>query len=264
MQDRHQDRESYFREQTTTCRNYYIPYIQNHKFIREGMRVLEIGCGEGGNLLPFSQMGCRTLGVDISQIRIKEAIRFFADNNVEGRFIATDIFCLNDMPYSFDIIICHDVIEHIDDKQELLSLIARFLAPDGLAFISFPAWQMPFGGHQQICSGNIVSHLPFIHLLPLFLYKQVLSNESDGCIEELLSIRKTRTTIEMFEKTVRSSSLLNIVDKTFYLVNPHYEVKFGMKPRRLHPAIGSIPRLRNFLTSSCFYLCSPQEQNAMH
>lgn len=260
MQDRHQDRKSYFREQATTCRNYYIPYIQNHKCIKEGMRVLEIGCGEGGNLLPFSQMGCNTLGVDISQIRIKEAVRFFADNNMKGRFIATDIFCLNDMHHSFDIIICHDVIEHIDDKQELLSLIARFLASDGLAFISFPAWQMPFGGHQQICSGNIVCHLPFIHLLPLFLYKQVLFNESDGCIEELLSIRRTRTTIEMFEKTVHSSSLLNIIDRTFYLINPHYEVKFGLKPRRLHPAIGSIPILRNFLTSSCFFLCSPQEE----
>lgn len=64
-------------ELAATSRDYFIPFIQNHKRIEKGMRVLEIGCGEGGNLSPFSQMGCNTLGIDISEGRIQEAIRFF-------------------------------------------------------------------------------------------------------------------------------------------------------------------------------------------
>ena len=35
-------------ELAATSRDYFIPFIQNYKRIDKGMRVLEIGCGEGG------------------------------------------------------------------------------------------------------------------------------------------------------------------------------------------------------------------------
>ncbi len=35
--------------------------------------ILEIGCGEGGNLLPFVKLCCEVLDVDISKNRIREA-----------------------------------------------------------------------------------------------------------------------------------------------------------------------------------------------
>ena len=256
MQERHKNRLRYFMELAATSRDYFIPFIQNYKRIDKGMRVLEIGCGEGGNLAPFSQMGCCTLGIDISEGRIQDAIRFFNKNNLNGEFVTSDIFNYNSKYHTFDIIICHDVMEHIDEKQRLLSLIARLLSSDGVAFISFPAWQMPFGGHQQICRGCITSHLPFIHLLPSALYKLMLSNESDYCIKELMAIRRTRMTIEMFEKTIRRTPSVCILDRNLYFINPHYKVKFGIKPRRLYSTIGNIPIIRNFFITSCFYLCS--------
>lgn len=47
-----------------------------------------------------------------------------------------------------------------------------------------------------------------------------------------------------------------IVNRQFYLINPHYEVKFGLKPRKLYFLLGNIPYIRNFLTTSCFYILS--------
>ena len=114
MQERHQNRLRYFMELAATSRDYFIPFIQNYKRIDKGMRVLEIGCGEGGNLAPFSQMGCCTLGIDISEGRIQDAIRFFNKNNLNGEFVTSDIFNYNFKYHTFDIIICHDVMEHID------------------------------------------------------------------------------------------------------------------------------------------------------
>ena len=55
MQKRHTDRESYFDEQSQTSKNYYIPYIKE-VIGHIPDKVLEVGCGEGGNLLPFAEL----------------------------------------------------------------------------------------------------------------------------------------------------------------------------------------------------------------
>lgn len=72
--------------------------------------------------------------------------------------------------------------------------------PSGIIFIVFSTWQMPFGGHQQIAQGKIVSHLPFIHLLPVSLYKLVLNvfGEKEDTIKELQRIKEIRCFIEQF------------------------------------------------------------------
>ena len=269
MQQRHLNRRQYFRELASTSRKFYLDYLQTYITLTSDTRVLEIGCGEGGNLLPFAQMGCYTLGVDIAERRIADARRFFAECGATGDFIASDVFLLDErlrvggqspgiLHGSFDVIICHDVIEHIGDKHRFLSLLPQFLASDGIIFISFPAWQMPFGGHQQICRSRLVSHLPFIHLLPTAIYRWLLraAGEDEACIKELLSIKKTRTPIELFERTLKSIGSLTIADRTLWLVNPHYETKFGLRPRRLPKWLSAIPYVRNFFTTSCFYVLS--------
>ena len=63
MQKRQSDRAMYFKELAATSRKYYIPYIQTYKAIKTGMNILEIGCGDGGNLLPFQKWGVTQLGL---------------------------------------------------------------------------------------------------------------------------------------------------------------------------------------------------------
>lgn len=67
MQERHRNRSQYFKELSITSKKYFIPYIQQWQTLNADMNVLEIGCGDGGNLLPFSEMGCNTIGVDIQK-----------------------------------------------------------------------------------------------------------------------------------------------------------------------------------------------------
>ncbi len=256
MQKRHTDRSQYFQELAQTSEKYFIPYIESILDINKPISILEIGCGDGGNLLPFAKRGHEVIGIDISVNRIKGAISFFEQEQATAKFICDDILNIKEYKGYFDLIICHDVIEHIDNKQELLSRMEYFLKHTGLIFIGFPAWYMPFGGHQQICHNKLLSIMPFIHLLPKNLYKKVLSlgNESNDCINELFLIKRTGITIENFERLVNKTSL-EIVDRRLYLINPHYEVKFGLKPRRLSKLFSNVFILRNFLSTSCFYLC---------
>lgn len=267
MQKRHIDRATYFKELSITSREYFIPYILKWHTVEQNISVLEIGCGEGGNLLPFSLMGCHTVGVDMAIERIKEANSFFNEAGAKGTFIANDIFKEKGLEHNFDIVICHDVIEHIADKRLFLAGLSNYLKPNGVIFMAFPAWQMPFGGHQQICRSNLLSHFPFIHLLPANLYRLVLRalGENNDCINELLSIKQTHITIEKFEDLLMSTDLC-IKDRQLWLINPHYKVKFGLKPRKLHPFISAIPYLRDVFSTSCFYILkrTALRQNSAH
>lgn len=258
MQERQINRQQYFNELALTSEKYFVPYIMQFKKIFSGMHVLEIGCGDGGNLMPFAKRGCNVIGVDRAASRIEVAKKCFKEQGLEGTFIAADIFTVKELEHKFDLIICHDVLEHIPDKRSFMENLEKYTKPGGMVFMSFPAWQMPFGGHQQICHSKLLSHLPFFHILPRPIYKSILKmgKEPDDIINELMDIKSTRCPIETFERLAKRLKL-QIMDRRFYFINPHYEVKFHLKPRRLTPIIGSIPWVRNFFTTSCFYILKP-------
>jgi len=59
--------------------------------------------------------------------------------------------------------------------------------------------------------------------------------------------------VEKFEKMARATGY-GIVDKQLWFINPHYEEKFNLKPRKLNSLLAKIPYVRNFFTTSAFYL----------
>lgn len=259
MQQRHIDRRQYFNELANTSRKFYIDYLKPYVDITPDTKVLEIGCGEGGNLLPFAELGCYVKGIDLNAGQIENAKKFFAEEGQKGDFCAENF--LNYPPQSnesklFDIVLIHDCIEHIEqpDKAEFFTKIKPLVRENGIIFFAFPAWQMPFGGHQQICKSK-VSKLPFIHLLPNPLYKGILhlGKEKEGTVNELLSIKRSKMPVEKFEKVVKATGY-GIVDKQLWFINPHYEQKFHLKPRKLSKVIAHLPWIRNFFTTSAFYL----------
>lgn len=260
MQRRHSDRERYFNELAQTSRAYYLDYVKEHKDIGNGFSVLEIGCGEGGNLLPFAQSGCSVTGIDLSSQKIEEGKKLFEKYGAEARLFHEDFFDFKSPDGKlFDLLIVHDVIEHVDRdmKRDFFKKAGEMLNPGGIAFFAFPAWQMPFGGHQQICSSGLLSHFPFLHLLPFGLYKACLKlfREREACINELMSIKRSKMTIEGFETLCEEAGFF-IGDRTLWFINPHYKVKFKLSPKRLWPLLSRIPYIRNFFSTSCFYIVS--------
>ena len=259
MQQRHLNRKQYFCELANTARTFYMEYLNTYIKLTPDTCVLEIGCGEGGNLLPFAEQGCKVTGIDICKERINEARMFFTEYHQQGTFICQD-FLLSEEPTTeyerYDLVLVHDVIEHIEPKykRDFFLRIKSFLKQSGIAFFGFPAWENPFGGHQQISVG-LASKFPFIHLLPKPLYKVLLktSGATANNISELMSIRASRMTVESFERLV-SEVGYTICKRTLWLINPHYKQKFYMNPRRQWTFFANIPYLRNFYTTSAWFL----------
>jgi len=239
-----------------------VPFVERSLQLQPGMRVLEIGCGEGGVLRAFLEKGLTGVGVELDATRVADANRFLSAAITAGtiRIVSKDIYEVDrerDLQGAFDLILLKDVIEHIHDQPRLIGWMKKFLRPGGAIFFGFPPWQMPFGGHQQICRSRL-SRLPYIHLLPRPLYKALLSWKQEP-VDELMEIRDTRLSIERFERICRTQGY-QIVGADHYLLNPIYEWKFGWKPRRQWPWLRSIPYLRNYLTTCVYYLIKPNTE----
>ncbi len=253
MQKRHRDRKAYFNEQAITTRKYVIPYIKKYKSI-SNLKVLEIGCGEGGNLLPFLEENCQVIGLDLASDKIQNGKEYLTDYIQDGscQLLDCNIFFYK-TEQKFDLIFYRDVIEHIPDHIKLLNLTSELLADDGLVMIAFPPWQNPFGGHQQMLKSQILSKIPYIHLLPQTIYRNMMENsgERQVVINELLDLNNSKLSVESFKKEVKHSDL-KLIDLQLYFINPNYEIKFNLKPRLQSKIIAKIPHLRNFLSTTCY------------
>ena len=256
----HADRKKYFEIQKLNTEKYVIPFIEQKIAIKPGFRVLEIGCGEAGVLLPFLERGCIAVGVELDVPRLVIANEMLKDYVAAGKikFVGKDIYKVDaekELGGKFDLIILKDVIEHIHDQKKLILEMKRFLYPEGAIFFGFPPWQMPFGGHQQICNNKWLSKLPYYHLLPRPVYKWLLKKYEEPA-EELLEIKDTGISIERFERIVKETGY-KIAEYTHYLLNPIYEYKFGWKAKKQLGLIKHLPVIRNYLTTCVYYLITP-------
>jgi SAM-dependent methyltransferase len=107
-------------------------------------RILDIGCGTGGNLETLSGFG-RAEGVDISS----EALDFCRArglNNVRQGAAET-------LPYeseSFDLVTGLDVVEHLDDDVSGLREMRRVLRPGGRMLLFVPAFMFLWGVQDDV------------------------------------------------------------------------------------------------------------------
>lgn len=249
-----------FNQQVENGREYVLPFIEAAMPVHAEVRIMDIGCGDGGVLLPFLERGCKATGIELDMEKSNHAKNFLASYIASGdlEIINLNIYeeeALVQYREQFDLILLKDVIEHIPDQEKFIPYLKQFLKPGGRVYFGFPPWQMPHGGHQQVCENRFLAILPYFHLLPSTLYAGILKlfKEPKGTIKELLEIKSTGISIERFEKLVNSNGY-GIERKTHYLINPIYQYKFGWKPRVQFKWISSIPYFRNFLTTCVYYL----------
>ena len=117
----------------------------------ERCRVLELGCGAGGNLIPmaYGLPGARFVGIELAA-RPVETGRQLADS-LELTNVDVQKHDIVEVPAElgeFDYIIAHGVYSWVPEpvRDAVMSVFARHLAPDGIAYLNFNA--LP-GGHLR-------------------------------------------------------------------------------------------------------------------
>ncbi|MFD1216321.1 class I SAM-dependent methyltransferase [Microbulbifer celer] len=115
--------------------------------LQPGQRVLDLGCGEGRHAIHLSLSDeVEVFGFDLSEQDIRtaqeRAAPFFDSEENAGHLLLGVGDALN-LPFSadsFDVVICSEVLEHIEDYCGVLTEINRVLKPGGVFAATVPAF----------------------------------------------------------------------------------------------------------------------------
>jgi SAM-dependent methyltransferase len=107
---------------------------------REGMRLLDLGCGDGALVRAFRLIGLDAHGCDVELSRPAPCLWQ----------IQAEPYRLPFPDRSFDIVVSQSVMEHVQNWAETISEVARVLKPDGSTFHLFPARLRPIEAHVLV------------------------------------------------------------------------------------------------------------------
>ena len=101
-----------------------------------GRTVLDAGCGVGYGSAMLARAGAgEVVGLDLSA-RAIEAAREAAPANAS--FVVGDVHALPFAAGRFELVVCFEVIEHVESQDDVIAELARVLAPGGVLAISSP------------------------------------------------------------------------------------------------------------------------------
>lgn len=105
-------------------------------------RVLEIGCGDGGNVLSLAAglPRARVVGIDLSAVQIEMGQVLAAEAGLSNlSLVHADLTTYDVEPGGFDYVIAHGVYSWLPlpVRDALLQLMQRALAPSGIALVSY-------------------------------------------------------------------------------------------------------------------------------
>lgn len=107
-------------------------------------RILDLGCGTGGNLRMLSGYG------DVTGIEMDQAALEFARDRNAARVEAGSL--PDEIPLEsggFDCITMLDVLEHVEQDEAGLATVRRLLAPSGQLLLTVPAFRFLWGPHDE-------------------------------------------------------------------------------------------------------------------
>lgn len=197
------------------------------QFDFKNKKVLDIGCGTGTVCLYFASKGCNVVGIDISKKAIKLA-KLNARNL--GFYNKTDYF-VSDFPNEtvsgkYDLIICSEILEHIDDHRTALKRIYQLMKKGGHVLFSVPLdTSFLFRNNFLNVFEKNVGHLrryndrEFIKLVKSNKFKIISITKNQGLLRDYLFTSTDRSLlVALANRFTTISKVLTFLDtKTHFL-----------------------------------------------
>lgn len=127
----------------------------------ERKRALDVGCGVGEFVRRLLEFSADVFGVDVDAERVHQGAQHVPNLALSlGEYL----------PFAdetFDVVLLHEVIEHVTDDLATLREVRRVLRPDGRAVIFCPNRLYPFETHGVFLGRRYVfGNVPLVNWLP--------------------------------------------------------------------------------------------------
>lgn len=247
--------EYYWTYQYKLAKCYYIPLLKEFHIRIKSKKVLDIGCGVGGFTAAFADEGAsHCVGIEINT----QARRPNVDCRSNLNYMVKDITTpgsVETVGTDYDLILIHDVIEHIplNKKDSFLCALKKFCAKNTLILVAFPPLYSPFGLHQQAILKSMLRIIPFLSWLPVGFLKPILNimGEEASAPLRLKEIKDSRMTIRDFKQRLNRLRF-SIEFEQYYLVRPTHEIRYGWRTRI--SKIRKVPIANEIFNSGALYL----------
>ena len=144
-------------------------------------KILDLGCGNGRHLIPFTKKGFDCYGIDFSKNMINNSKESFKKNNLKATFKQGTLTKIPFKDNNFDYIICLASFHHLNKKEQSTSLkeIKRVLKPNGKLFIAvWNKWQprFIFKSKEQMIPWKVKdkTYQRYYYLFNIFEFKKLL------------------------------------------------------------------------------------------
>jgi GT2 family glycosyltransferase len=115
-------------------------HYQRYLFVAplaHGRRVLDLASGEGYGTAILASEAQSVLGIDIDEDSVLHATETYRSSNIS--FQQGDMLNLSSFEHgSFDLVVCFEALEHVEDHKALLDGVTRLLTPGGTFVVSTP------------------------------------------------------------------------------------------------------------------------------
>jgi SAM-dependent methyltransferase len=124
------------------------------------VKILDLGCGSASAVLEARARGLNVLGCDIS-IGLDPASKTL----VEARIVRAIDVTNYAIPFDdaeFDMVVSHQVLEHVQHYEEVLREIRRVLKADGVSIHIFPSRYTPVEPHVYVPLATIIRSMNWL------------------------------------------------------------------------------------------------------
>ena len=122
----------------------HIQSLIANKTLNEPLKILNVGCGTGRSSEYLFQFG-KVISVEYDKFCCE-----FTAQKTGLEILNGDITQLQFADNEFDLVCAFDVVEHVEDDKKAMAEMKRVCKPNGVVFITVPAFQSFWGQHDVI------------------------------------------------------------------------------------------------------------------